>query len=204
MVVGEPETAFIELDDLAEKWSKERFHVQHANANYCRAQLHLYQGEAAEAERVATGTVRSMTGSLLVRVQHMRFHTYDIHARASLARSLDSTSRSDVLHGIEQDASRLERENRPDCQALARVIRAAVAWQRRDTASAFQLLGQAIQQFETVEMKAHAAATRRRLGQLVGGDRGRELIEAADTWMIGQGIRNPVRMTRVYAPGFPD
>jgi hypothetical protein len=39
---------------------------------------------------------------------------------------------------------------------------------------------------------------------LVGGDRGRELIEAADTWMIGQGIRNPARMTRVYAPGFPD
>jgi hypothetical protein len=204
MVVGEPQIAFVELDDLFEKWSKERFHVQHANANYCRAQLHLYQGESGEALRVATRTVRSMTGSLLVRVQHMRFHTYDIHARASLASCLDSTSRSVVLHGIEQDASRLEREKRADCQGLARVIRAAVAWQRRDHAAAVQLLGQATEQFETLEMKAHAAATRRRLGQLVGGDQGRELIDAADTWMKSQGIRNPVRMTRVYAPGFPD
>jgi hypothetical protein len=87
---------------------------------------------------------------------------------------------------------------------LARVIRAAVAWQRRDHAAAVQLLGEATEQFESLEMKAHAAATRRRLGQLVGGDQGRELIEAADTWMKSQGIRNPVRMTRVYAPGFPD
>jgi hypothetical protein len=53
-------------------------------------------------------------------------------------------------------------------------------------------------------MSAHTAAARRRLGQLVGGDQGRELIEAADAWMTGQGVRNPVRMTRVYAPGFPD
>jgi hypothetical protein len=134
----------------------------------------------------------------------MRFHTYDIHARASLALSLDSTNRSDALHRIETDASRLEREKRPDCQALAGVIRAAVAWQRRQPESALQLLGQAIQQFDAVEMKANAAAARRRLGQLVGGDKGRELLEAGDAWMIGQGVRYPVRMTRVYAPGFPD
>jgi hypothetical protein len=204
MVAGEPETGFMELDDLAEKWSKERFHVQHANANYSRAQLHLYQGEGEEAVRIANGTLRSMKGSLLLRVQHLRFHTYDIHARACLALSLDSTDRSGVLHRIEQDASRLEREKRPDCQALARVIRAAVAWQRRQTASAVQLLGQAIQQFESVGMKANAAAARRRLGQMVGGGGGRELIEAADAWMTGEGVRDPVRMTRVYAPGFPD
>jgi hypothetical protein len=204
MVVGELETGFMELGDLAEKWSKERFNVQHANSNYCRAQLHLYQGESGEAVRVADGTVRSMTGSLLLRVQHMRFHTYDIHARASLALSLDSTNRPDALRRIERDAAHLEREKRPDCQALARVIRAAVAWQRRRPESAVELLGQAIEQFERVEMNAHAAAARRRLGQLVGGDRGRELIEAANAWLTGQGVRNPVRMTRVYAPGFPD
>jgi hypothetical protein len=39
---------------------------------------------------------------------------------------------------------------------------------------------------------------------MVGGDTGRELIESADTWMTSQGVRDPVRMTRVYAPGFPD
>jgi hypothetical protein len=204
MVAGEPEAAFTELDDLTEKWSKERYHVQHANANYCRAQLYLYRGEAAEAVRIANGTLRAMTGSLLLRVQHLRFHTYDIHARASLALSLESTNRPEVLRRIERDVSRLEREKRPDCQALARVIRAAVAWQRRRPESAIQLLGQAIEQFETVEMKANAATARRRLGQIICGDKGRELIEAADAWMTSQGVRDPVRITRVYAPGFPD
>src|SRR5262249_8873517 len=105
---------------------------------------------------------------------------------------------------IERDAGRLEREKRPDCQALARVIRAAVAWQRRRPESAVELLGQAIRQFETLGMQANAAAARRRLGQPVGGDEGGDLIAAADAWMTGEGVRDSVRMTRVYAPGFPD
>jgi hypothetical protein len=204
MVLGEPEAGFMELDELTEKWSKERFHIQHANANYCRAQLHLYQGQGGEAVRIAAGTVRSMRRSLLVRVQHMRFHTYDIHARASLACSIDSSDRAKIHKRIERDASHLEREKRPDCQALAQLIRAAVAWQRHQAPLAVQLLGQAIQEFETAEMKANAAAARRRQGQLVGGDKGRELIEAADAWMISQGVREPIQMTRVYAPGLPD
>ena len=52
-------------------------------------------------------------------------------------------------------------------------------------------------------MPLYAAVARRRLGALLGGDAGRDLVAQADSWMAGQGIVNPSRMTALFAPGFP-
>jgi hypothetical protein len=48
------------------------------------------------------------------------------------------------------------------------------------------------------------AVTRRRLGTLRRDDRGRALQREAESWMAAQQIRNPIRLTRMLAPGFPD
>ncbi len=87
--------------------------------------------------------------------------------------------------------------------ALATVRRAAVASLRSDPTRALSLLQSAADQFDACDMALYAAATRRRKGQLLGGDEGRALVEAADAWMAGQGIKNPARMTALFAPGFP-
>jgi hypothetical protein len=46
-----------------------------------------------------------------------------------------------------------------------------------------------------------AAAARRRRGELLGGEAGQALVEAADEWMRQRDIRNPARMTALLAPG---
>src|SRR5207244_1742579 len=58
---------------------------------------------------------------------------------------------------------------------------------------AVRALEEALELFERAGMRLYAAAARRRLGQLLGGDRGRELVAAADAWMAGQGVVNPAR-----------
>jgi hypothetical protein len=35
-------------------------------------------------------------------------------------------------------------------------------------------------------------------------ERGRALVDEADAWMAAHRIRNPARMARLMAPGFPD
>lgn len=63
------------------------------------------------------------------------------------------------------------------------------------------LLEKAIAGFKAAHMALQAAAARRRLGEMVGGDRGRSQVAEADAWMAGQNIRVPPRMAALYAPG---
>jgi hypothetical protein len=44
------------------------------------------------------------------------------------------------------------------------------------------------------------AAVRRRRGEMIGGDGGRDLVAAADAWMTAQAIRNPARMAGTLVP----
>jgi hypothetical protein len=43
---------------------------------------------------------------------------------------------------------------------------------------------------------------RRRLGELLGDEGGKALINEADEWMLAQQIQNPGLLTRMLAPGF--
>jgi len=81
-------------------------------------------------------------------------------------------------------------------------LRAGVAALRGDLEHAAELCAVAIAGFEAAHMNLYAAAARRRLGQLMGGAEGAELIAAADRWMNAQRIKKPARLTRMLAPGF--
>lgn len=81
-------------------------------------------------------------------------------------------------------------------------LRAGVAAQRGDRPAALLHLEAAVAGFEAAEMALYAAAARRRLGEMRGGDADQALVEAADAWMTRQGVRAPARMTAMLAPGF--
>jgi hypothetical protein len=51
-------------------------------------------------------------------------------------------------------------------------------------------------------LRLYAAAARRRQGELLGGHKGRQLVAEANSWMAGQGVVRPERMTAMLVPGF--
>ena len=81
-------------------------------------------------------------------------------------------------------------------------MRATVAHQAGQPEDALTELRAAVAGFESADMRLYAAATRRRLGALVGRTEGRELVVAADAFMREESIVNPEAMTRMLAPGW--
>jgi hypothetical protein len=73
---------------------------------------------------------------------------------------------------------------------------------KRDEAAA--CLDDAASGFERGDMNMYLAVTRRRIGALRRDARGREVQRLAESWMAAQQIKNPVFLTRMYAPGFAD
>ena len=71
---------------------------------------------------------------------------------------------------------------------------------REDTESATAYLEDAAEKLDAADMALDAAAARRRLGTLLGDERGDALVAEADAWMQQEGISNPERMAAMLAP----
>jgi hypothetical protein len=118
------------------------------------------------------------------------------------AAEADPTARASLLRDAEFSARRVERERMGYTLPSALLLRAGVAATTGDRERAIALLRDACPLFDGGDMALCAAASRRCLGKVAGGDEGRALITGAEDWMRAQSIKNPARMTAMLAPGF--
>ncbi len=184
------------------QWSHQGFHIQHLNYYYGSLYIDLYADDAAAAWRRITETEPLLQSSLLLRIQQVQADVLQHVGRCAVAMAAISADPTPLLHIAEKSARRLDRQQLPWTAALAQLINAGVASVRRDIGGAERLLVGAIERFESSDMGLFAASARRQLGQLRGGDEGRDLIERADAWMRTESIVDPSRMADCLAPGF--
>ncbi len=176
--------------------------IQHSNWAYRQIEICLYRGLGLAAWRGAIALRNHLAVSLLSRIQHLRVCMHDILARSALAAIAAGEDPHLYLRRAAYWIRRLERERTPCASAWARLLCAGVAAIRQDTTTACRLFAEAASACEALDMLMHAAAAQRRRGQLLDGEEGRRLVEAADSWMAGQLVRNPARMTAMLAPGY--
>ena len=178
-----------------------RFHVQHLTHYYGDTYIDLYEGDGEAAWRRAERTWPEIRASLLLRIQHVKVDVLQLRGRSAVAAA--AGARTPAL------APR-RRGVRPPARSPADGVgpgdgdadpggRRSI---RGDEARCRRLLAEALARSEAAHMGLFAAAARRRLGGLLGGDEGRALVAEADAWMASQGIRNPARMAAMLAPGF--
>jgi tetratricopeptide (TPR) repeat protein len=188
--------------EVLAKWPHKPFLMQHMLALIGSTQIDLYAGEGPRAwdriNRAWPGFRRSFHAGH----QFMRVLAHHLRARAALASLHAGLSDRKLIRSAQRDARRIERERMPWSDPLARLIRASIAASRGRDEEAVEHLELAIRQFEAAEMALYSAAAKTRFGQLLGGDRGQDLISAGTDFMTGQAVRSPERMTQMLAPGF--
>ena len=210
-VAGRPSIVWLAMDDpdtalrinrsVIDRWSSERFQSQHLFELLASAQIDLYLGRPVEAWKRLTKSWPAMVHSKILRVQFARNEMLHLRARVGLAIAATTRDRA-ILGQVKRDATTILRTRMLWARPLAQSIRAGVRAIHGDLDESRALLTAALRNFEKAEMLLYAAAARRRLGTLVGGDEGAALVAQADAWMRGQLVKTPERMTDILVPGF--
>jgi hypothetical protein len=141
---------------------------------------------------------------LITRVQIFRVESLYLRARSALAIAAGNRGSRRFLSVARAAARCIARERRPWSDPIALLLRAGIAYVQGRTPLALSCLHGAAERFDRADMKLYAAVARRRIGALQDDAPGRELRRQAEEWMAAQHIKNPVCMTRMLAPGFPD
>ena len=203
----EPDSARTEVIEALKSWPQEGFNLQHYSSMLALAQIELYTGDAEVAWKHVQGQwPRRCRDRCCCGLQILRVEANHLLARTALATAVfsDRKKRDRLLQIAEKLAQGITKERIAWADPFAALVRAAVASARLERAQAAALLTAASEGFDLGDMGLYAAASRRRLGQVLGDERGRELIETADKWMTSQKIRKPALMTRMLAPGWED
>jgi hypothetical protein len=190
------------LEDARKIWARSSDDQVNIMLALTRKWIHLYTGELPtwEQERASWDEILS---SFELTVPFYRCFPVAVRGSMCLAHAARMTSREDALRLASTCADEVERLAMPCALPHAPKIRAGVAYCRGDAEAAAELLRESISGYDGPEGNhVQAACCRRRLGRLLGGDDGAELIAEADATMAAEGIVNTERWTASHAPGF--
>jgi tetratricopeptide (TPR) repeat protein len=204
LIADDPDEGEREAMDALARWSQKGFHRQHYSAMLARVQTALYRGDGQSAWRLLVEQESSLRASMLLHVQVFRIEWLYLRARSALAMAFATTSDRGLLRTARDFDRRIARERMPWSDGIALLLQGGIASVEGDRAMAQTYLEDAARRFDRADMKLYAAVARRRIGALRRDERGRVLQQQAEAWMTAQEIKNPVSITRMLAPGFPD
>jgi eukaryotic-like serine/threonine-protein kinase len=204
LAADQPDEGEREARESIARWSHKGFHRQHYSARLARVQTALYRGDAEAAWRLHAEQEAVLRRSLLTQVQVIRVEARYLRARVALAMAARDGAPRQFLAIARAETRRIARERMPWSDPIALLVSAAVAFLEGDAPQALERLHDAVNRFDRADMNLYAAVTRLRIGALQDDVRGCELRRQANEWMVAQQIKNPVAMTRMLAPGFPD
>jgi hypothetical protein len=198
----DPEGAKVEASDAMNRWSRRGFHLQHYNALFSRVTASLYEGDAEAAETLVTEAWPAMKKAMVFFIQQMKIRALHLRGCTRVASAKKTNARyASLLQLAEDDAQALDGEKVAWARALAMLLRAGIKHSSADTAGAANELARAIAALDQADMSLYAAAARRQLGAIQGGNDGAALVAQADSFMRERQILNPKRLAAMLVPG---
>jgi hypothetical protein len=170
-----------------------------------RVEVALYAGDIEEAEADLEENQPRFEKSLLTHIGRLRCEYRHLLGRVALARGAlapDASGRAHAIQTARKMAKILRKQKLPLASLFALLLECGAANLEDRRERTIDLLKKTIARLEETETLLYAAAARRQLGILLGGEEGQTLVEAADAWMAAQGVMRPDRMTAMLVPGW--
>jgi hypothetical protein len=203
LVADDPVTARREATQAMQQWSTRGFHLEHYYELLALTNTDLYEGKARDAyERLSAGWPL-LRRAYLTRVQLVRLFARNMRARAAVATAAaEPAARGELLAVAERETRQVEREAMPWTFAMSTLIRAAAAHLRGNKGEAVALLERAVREADAQKLGWVGAGARHALGTCTGGAEGERLVADALQRLTTQGVKDPVRLIAIVAPGF--
>jgi hypothetical protein len=174
------------------------FHLQHWYELEANSELDIYRGEADF--RRWEPSLEKLRRSLLPRVITVRTLSRWLVGRLAIAdQRQDGRSQRRAI--AKRMAQKLIREPSGYPAVWGLLLRAAIT---DNPEHAVRDLGRVVEIADDHRMMLCAAAARVRLGGLIGGDEGAELVDRAQSWFSEQRVADPTRLVNMVTPGFDD
>jgi hypothetical protein len=189
----------------AEKvWARQPgwYHIQHYFMWLAALQLELYEGHACFERAVSFWP--GLKRSFLLRIAIVHVEAFHARARVALAeaRTTSKHKAAALVRSARVDAMRFACDRPCYAAPMAHLILAGADAVEGKTEAGLAHLERAIAGFAAAEMDLIATVSRRRKGELLGGEEGRKLVEEANDFMRGAGVTKPDRIATLLAPGF--
>jgi hypothetical protein len=171
-------------------------HWQHLQSS---AWTELYAGSAARAVEVLDQRLPAIRRAFLFQVSLIKATGTLVRTAAWLGALADGAPAPGRLRAaIERACGRLGSD--PMSGAIALLVRAELAVLRGDLDAAAAGYRSAALGFDAADTMTFADAARWRLGELLGGDAGRALVDQARAALVAEGIVRPDRVVAMFVP----
>jgi serine/threonine protein kinase len=204
LIRHDPQGALDDITKAESPWSGRReFLLQHYWAVVARLDVLAYQGKGLAAHELIDGHWRKFAAAQMRRVQFTRVESSYRRARSALMVALDlppgSSRHKQLLSEVKQHCRVLTSEPVDWSVGLGHFVYAGAERSFGHEDRAVTSLTLAEERFERAGMALHAALSRRARGRLIGGDHGREFLDASDAWLRTHRVVDGESVSRMIA-----
>ena len=192
-----------DLDRSKEAWTKQSFTWQDIMQTQGEVALSIYQGSLSRALAATELLECKFSRSPARHAASVRGYVSYVSGWTNLARARELRPGSERRRLLDQAAAALRCcDSKRLAASWSSPLEPALEALRGDTDTAVRLLENVINdQAAAQRLPVYAVCAKRGLGTLLGGDRGRRLVAAADTFLRERGVVDPERFVGAIAPG---
>ncbi len=199
LVQDDPATAARCVEDALQPWRWPGYLLQHYEGLYARATIALYLGDGPAAWAHFEEAWPQLEAAQLLSIEQLRLEILWLRGRSAL-QALRQKGPPSLQSVVRSAISGLKRPGVAWALPLATLLEGGLLAWRGDTEGARAAFVTTLPAWDRLSMALHGAVTRRRIGTLVSGVEGSDLVRDADRWLSGQGVVRPAAMMDLFVP----